>query len=77
MLHLVKKLLDLISYYSDGDNMYADFKAMYYEVRYVNPKSKFNCENRSRMILVCGYIYIFVFPERKKINKQTEGIMYM
>ena len=35
------KLWDLICYYYDGDDMYAEFEVVLYEVRYEKPKSNF------------------------------------
>ena len=60
----MKELWDLICYYSDGDDVYAEFEMVYYAVGYVNTKSKFKCEEQVENYCdvwnkINVYIYIY------------------
>ena len=42
-LSFMKQSLDIICSCSAGDSIYADFKMVYYSVRYMNLKARFKC----------------------------------
>ena len=76
-LPLIKESLDLIYYYYDGDEIYFEFKMVYYAVGCVKPKENSKCEKYIENdwdVQIYIYIYIYMTNVVQERNKKTSKI---